>query len=115
MRIIVAGSRTFEDYEKLEHVLNQFNSVKPITELVCGMAKGADMMGYWWAEQHSVPVREFPANWAKFGKRAGYVRNAEMAKNADGLIAFWDKKSKGTEHMINLAMKAGILVDINYI
>ena len=47
----------------------------------------------------------FPADWDKYGKAAGYKRNGEMARNADALIAFWDGKSRGTKHMIDLAKK----------
>ncbi|MEA1980842.1 MAG: hypothetical protein U9N54_07710, partial [candidate division Zixibacteria bacterium] len=74
--------------------------------------KGVDKLGEEYAEQNYIPLLKFPANWNKYGKRAGYVRNEEMANNADALIAIWDGKSKGTNHMINIAKKKGLLVAI---
>lgn len=52
----------------------------------------------------------FPANWAEFGKYAGYIRNYDMGKNADMLIAFWDGKSKGTSHMIDIAERLNLII-----
>ncbi len=74
------------------------------------VARGADRLGERYAKERGYPVRLFPADWEKFGKSAGYRRNAEMAKYADGLIAFWDGRSAGTGHMIYLAKKNAIKV-----
>ena len=49
----------------------------------------------------------YPADWLNLGKRAGYVRNTDIVKNSDMIIAFWDGKSKGTKHTIGLAQKMG--------
>jgi hypothetical protein len=71
------------------------------TEIVCGLAKGADTSGKEWADCHDIPVTFFPAEWKKFGKSAGALRNREMGNYADVLLAFWDGKSRGTKHMID--------------
>jgi len=69
--------------------------------LVCGMARGADMTAYrLWTDIFDLPIIKMPANWDAYKKRAGYLRNAEMAAVADVLVAFWDGKSRGTRHMI---------------
>lgn len=60
-------------------------------------------MGEFWALHHDIPVKKFPADWGGLGKRAGYLRNEQMADYADALIAVWDGKSKGTKHMIDVA------------
>jgi len=86
-----------------------------ITEVVCGMARGADKLGYDWAVSNKIPVKEFKPNWEKHGKRAGFLRNIEMADYADGLIALWDLKSKGTEHMISAMVDRGKGVEIQII
>ena len=65
-----------------------------------------------YAQDKGYPVKQFPANWNKYGKSAGYKRNEEMSKYGEGLIAFWDGKSKGTQHMINLAKENGLIVKI---
>lgn len=104
LRIIVAGSRTFNDYALLEDRLNFFLSeCKPV--IVCGEAKGADSLGRKYAEEHNIAIASYPADWNKYGKRAGYLRNEEMAVNADGAVVFWDGKSSGSKHMIE-TMKA---------
>lgn len=108
MRTIVAGSRTWDNFDIMETVLN----ARDITEVVSGNAKGADELGEWWATKNGVQIKVFPANWSLHGKAAGYIRNEEMAKYADALVAFWDGKSKGTKHMINLAHKYGLQVEV---
>jgi hypothetical protein len=115
MKIIIAGSRNFNDYNLLksscDNLLTQFTNI----EIVSGTARGADKLGERYAREKGYSIKQFPANWDKFGKSAGYIRNDEMAQYADMLIAFWDGTSKGTKHMIDLANKRGIKVEIvNY-
>ena len=109
LKIIVAGGRDFNNYELLASTLDQLR--KPF-EVVCGEARGADALGKRYAIQHGLIVHSFPADWAEFGKSAGHKRNAEMAKFADGLIAFWDGRSKGTESMIGMAKREGLKVKV---
>lgn len=97
MKYIIAGGRDFHDIKVMEDTLKNFTD---ITEVISGAAKGADTLGTNWAGLHNIPVRLFLPNWDQYGKAAGFIRNAEMAEEADALIAFWDGKSKGTAHMI---------------
>lgn len=112
-KLIVAGGRDFADYELLSRKLDKIrksvweNYVADDLEIVSGTARGADKLGERWARQHQVGVKQFPADWGRYGKRAGYLRNEQMAKYADTLIAFWNG-SKGTGHMINLAKENGL-------
>jgi len=103
MKTIIAGSRDIVDYDELVHCLEQldFN----ITEVVSGTARGVDRLGERWAEENNIPVKRFPANWNKYGKRAGFLRNEEMAEYAEAVVILWDGKSKGTKHMYNTAVK----------
>ena len=98
MKIIIAGGRDFNNYYILEKVLNSFKGL--IDEVVSGDARGADELGARWATYNNIHVNHFPADWDYYGHAAGFIRNIEMADNADALIAFWDWKSKGTGHMI---------------
>lgn len=98
MKIIVAGGRDFNNYYILEKVLNSFKEL--IDEVISGDARGVDELGARWATSNNIHVNHFPADWDYYGKAAGFIRNIEMADNADALIAFWDNKSKGTGHMI---------------
>ena len=76
-----------------------------ITSVVCGMAKGADALGADYADCYSHPIHPFPADWKKFGRSAGYRRNEEMAKFGEACIVLWDGESRGSKHMIDLAVK----------
>lgn len=107
MKVIIAGGRDFVDSSRMAQVLNQLEgSFLPMggegLELVCGMARGADLTAYTLLSSHGYPVIEMPADWDRGGRGAGYKRNVDMARVADKLIAFWDGKSKGTQHMINI-------------
>lgn len=100
-RVIIAGSRDFNDFEYLKSYLATIPPWIEITEVVSGCAPGADTLGEQWADLYGKPIKRFPAEWKRLGKKAGPIRNAEMGVYADGLVAFWDGQSKGTEHMIN--------------
>lgn len=113
MKVIIAGSRTFKDYALLcKHCDKMLGRIKNL-EIVSGTAKGADKLGEQYANERGYAVRQFPADWDKYGRAAGYKRNAEMARYADALIAFWDGKSRGTKHMIDLAIDSGLMVSVN--
>lgn len=107
--VIIAGGRDFADYELLSETLDGYLSevVEDIC-VVCGQARGADTLGEQYAKEHSYQVNYFPADWKRYGKAAGYIRNTEMAKNADALVAFWDGHSLGTKHMIATAEQLGL-------
>ena len=110
--IIVAGGRDFNDYELLKSKLDKVKKHYGIFEVVSGKAKGADSLGERYALENNLPIAEFPADWDKHGKKAGFLRNADMADYADGCVVFWDGVSKGTQHMINLAKEKGIQLAI---
>lgn len=107
-KLIVAGSRSFQDNDLLTRVLISLADVEYADKnisIVTGMAKGADMLAYNFAKQHAIQCYKFPANWAGMGKKAGFIRNTQMGKFADGLLAFWDGQSNGTRHMIEFMRK----------
>ena len=105
-RVIIAGGRDFDNYPGLVQVMDRLlaNVTDEIT-VVCGMARGADTLGERYAKERGYAIRYFPADWDEHGRAAGYIRNEEMAKNADTLVAFWDGKSNGTRHMIETAKR----------
>ena len=98
MKLIVAGSRTFQDYALLASVLGQHRH--HITELLHGGARGADRLAFRWAVRHHVHSHCFAADWERFGKAAGVRRNHQMARAGDVLVAFHVHNSPGTAHMI---------------
>lgn len=132
MKLIIAGGRDFgnnfieynvpntalneEQYNLLCDEVSKFisenSTANDSVEIISGLAKGADTLGCRYAEEAGYPLRGFAAEWGKFGKSAGPIRNKLMAKNADALIAFWDGKSKGTMHMIDYAHKMGLKIKV---
>lgn len=112
MRTIIAGSRHITNQDYLLVALDKCGW-KP-TVVLCGMAKGADMLGYNWALLNSIPIEKYPACWkdsnGRFDITAGFKRNALMAKYAEALIALWDGETKGTGNMITLAKQYGLKV-----
>ena len=112
-KVIVAGGREFKDYQLLEKTLNDFlQDRKEPTRILCGMAHGADELGLLYAHRHNYELEKHPAKWDIHGKRAGFIRNEEMANNADALIAFWDGKSHGTKDMIQRAKEHGLSIRV---
>lgn len=114
-RVIIAGTRYFNDYELLRTSCNNLLSVKQRTHsvvIISGTARGADQMGERYARERGFQLRRFPAAWEQYGKSAGHIRNAKMADNADALIAFWDGESKGTKNMIDNARRKGLAVRV---
>ena len=112
IKVIIAGGRNFDDFNKLCQVCDEFLQDQNDIEIVSGAYKGADLLGERYAAERNYSLKQFPADWRRYGKSAGLKRNAEMAAYADALIAFWDGKSKGTKHMIDAANKLGLYVII---
>lgn len=113
-KVIIAGGRDFNDYELMCKKVNRILSNKNTSEIqiISGNARGADKLGEKYAKDNNISLMCFPADWNKYGKRAGYIRNEQMANEANALIAFWDGKSKGTKHMIDIARSKGLLIRV---
>ncbi len=110
MRVLVCGSRHFNDYEKLKETLNAYR----ITSIVHGGARGADTLAGRYGNEISIPVSVFSADWNTYGKSAGPIRNRRMLTEGlpEMVIAFRGPNSRGTQNMIDQATKAGIKVRI---
>ena len=121
-RVIIAGTREFDDVYLLFAIMDDYRKIAKELgkdddyEVVCGGARGADAAGALWAYNRGLPVKHFPADWDADPRGAGYKRNEQMARYASErngmLVAFWDEKSKGTKHMIDLAKQYGLEVRI---
>jgi hypothetical protein len=114
MKTIIAGSREYDEivnprslvsngvYRVVRSILDR--CPWEITEVVSGTCRGPDQLGERWGEEREVSIKCFPADWKGFGKRAGFIRNEEMAVYGEAAIIFWDGKSRGTKSMIDLAL-----------
>ena len=80
--------------------------------IVSGGCSGADLLGERYAKENGYSIDRYPAEWQKYGRKAGIMRNAVMADNADALIAYWDGISRGTKNMIDEARKKGLAVRV---
>ena len=117
MRVIVAGSRGITDEAVVLRALRHawlFEAINPTT-IVSGTARGVDQLGERIAAKNKLRVAHFRAAWDLYGKAAGHMRNAQMAGNADALVAVWDGKSPGTRNMIQEAKKKNLLVWVEII
>lgn len=116
MRIIIAGSRNYNNYKELSEVADKFfddiGIEKKWSTIITGGAKGADKLGEKYALDNILDSIVFEAKWGKYGNAAGIIRNGEMAKNADCLLAFWDGRSKGTKDMIDKAFKRQLRIRV---
>ena len=122
-RLLIAGSRTIgytrggnsfeepvvnsEELNKVITVLNFMVKNFNATEIISGMAKGADRIGETVAALNEIKVTQFKPDWEMYGKRAGYIRNKEMVEYCDKAIILWDGISKGSAHTISLLEKSG--------
>ena len=105
MKLIIAGSRTFTDYQFLYQTLAPERH--RIAQVLTGGAKGTDQLGYRWAWKHVIKHQLFRADWERFGKSAGVRRNHQMAQAGDLLLAFLDGRSAGTRHLIGCMQQLG--------
>lgn len=106
-RIIIAGSRTINDYELIEKWMDHYTRFiinDRECEVVSGEAAGVDTLGELWAQRNGLHIVRFPVNWivnGKFHNGAAFMRNITMAEYGTHLVAFWDTVSNGTKHMID--------------
>jgi len=105
MQLIIAGSRSFHDDQRLCQTLAPERH--RITQVLTGGARGADQLGYRWAWKHQVTHQRFRADWERCGTSAGVRRNSQMAQACAMLLAFWDGRSAGTRHLIGCMQQLG--------
>lgn len=114
MRVLVTASRDWDDAEVIALALidaqAQGHPVLP-TLVVGACPTGADHIAYALAAGWGWPTERHPADWDRYGKRAGYLRNAEMVDaGADVCLAFIRNSSRGATMTADLAERAGIPV-----
>ena len=104
--ILVSGSRGWKNEELIAAALPDNGPVL----VIHGGARGADRIAGKIAKERGLAQRVFVPDWDRLGKRAGILRNIEMlekGKPDEGLV-FWDGKSRGAKHMLDLLRRAGI-------
>lgn len=115
MKVIVAGSRSFDDYKRLAFTLSVLFPAALTAgtlKFISGGARGADRLAERFAAEFNVPITVMLADWETHGFAAGVIRNKQMAQEGDVLVAFWDGASPGTRHMIDAALACGLEVHV---
>ncbi len=108
MKIAIIGSRTFNNYDQMKKVLGEHQ----VSLVVSGGARGADKLSEQYAKEKNIETLIFLAEWDKYGKSAGFIRNKKIVDNAEMVIAFWDGQSRGTKNSIDYANKTNKPVKI---
>ena len=105
-RIVIGGCRDFEDYSVFEPFVDKCLerlSKEGKVIILSGHCSGVDTMAEHCAKKKNYKLEIYPAEWDRYGRAAGPIRNEVMVKKSDFVIAFWDKKSRGTKSLIKLA------------
>lgn len=105
---LIVGSRGYTDYASFKAKCDALLADRTDIEIVSGGASGTDALAERYAHEHRYSLQIFPADWFRYGKRAGYVRNRGMHSYISAfadrdVIAFWDGQSKGTAQSLTLA------------
>jgi len=103
--VAITGSREYLNNIIVRDKLNILNNYLKITKIIHGGAKGPDRESEFFALNNNTPFEVIYPDWDKHGKKAGMLRNIDIIRNANIILAFWDKKSKGTKHTIDLSIK----------
>lgn len=112
MKLAIVGSRTLIDARLVADEVDHVHAETAVTELISGGAKGADKLGEAWALTHDIPIRKLLPDWDRHGRAAGIIRNSDIVKEADKVIAFWDGTSRGTRDTIAKARKANKMLKV---
>ena len=107
MIVAIVGSRDFNDESYMERMVEEAVGIDNIDLIVSGGAKGADSLAEELAVKHDIPTKIYPANWLRYGKSAGMIRNKEIVRAADVVIAFWNGQSPGTKMSIRECVQTG--------
>jgi hypothetical protein len=110
MRILVCGGRKWSDTKSVYKCLDIFHKQEPINVVIEGNAHGVDRIAGYWARKNNIDNLKFSADWNKFGKRAGPLRNKQMLNEGrpDLVIAF--PGGRGTKNMVELALRQDVPV-----
>ena len=107
IKILITGGRTYQDIDSIRTVLTYFKEGADIT-IIHGAARGADSLAGLVAKELNMEVKAEPADWARYGRGAGVIRNQEMLDMNPDIVIYFHKafdESKGTKDMVNRAKK----------
>lgn len=109
LKVLVCGGRSYGDERRVAECLDLIHKKYFIDKILEGGAKGADTLCRLWAQANNVQCKTFRADWDKFGKNAGPIRNKQMLNERPHMVVAFPG-NYGTDNMIKQAEKAGIRV-----
>jgi hypothetical protein len=113
IRVLICGDRNWNHPEEIDAFVK---SLPKDTIIIEGECRGADIQSRLSATKYGLEVERYPANWEKYGKGAGVIRNKEMLEKGkpDLVVAFHENltKSKGTKNMIMQAKAQGVPIKV---
>lgn len=108
MKVAIVGSRTINDKELIWNFMEECHKFNPeVDKIISGGARGVDSIAEEYAKIHKIKTCIFKPDWETFGKRAGFIRNADIIGKCDICICIWDGESHGTLHDIELCEEMG--------
>lgn len=114
-RVVIGGLRSYENYKEfcnyVDFCLSEISTKGEII-IISGHCSGTDMMAEQYAKEKNYILEIYPAEWKKYGRAAGPIRNRQMVENADYVIAFWNNKSRGTKNLIECARNRNIPIKV---
>lgn len=115
MKLAIVGSRDFTDYKILDDFIRSKFDLSEIDTVVSGGAKGADALAERFAEEHNFKIDVKKAEWGKYGRAAGPIRNALIVEEADAVVAFPTVDSRGTKNSMEIARKKNKRIEVLYV
>lgn len=116
MKWVITGSRHITNLSKIHLYLDELLKKYGKPEVfIHGDCVGVDIIGGHWANINDIPVEKYPAEWSKYGKKAGPIRNQHMASlvsEQDLCIGIWNGKSRGTQHMLMTCESKGVPIEL---
>ena len=106
MKLAIIGSRTLKQSDVLELITKTLQGLH-VSEIITGGANGVDSIAEHYARQNNIKCKIFYPVYAVHGKRAPLIRNNEIVKNCDILLAIWDGTSTGTAYTLGKAKREG--------
>lgn len=114
LKLAVVGTRTFDGRDFMDFILNRIHANHPLLTIISGDGGKADKAAAAYAKTHGIPLVEFPADWSQYGLSAGPRRNQQIVDEADAVLAFWDGVSRGTRITMDMGVKKGIVVRVEW-
>lgn len=109
MKVAIIGSREFPQLERVDSYVDTLHAEDVV---VSGGARGVDLRAEQRARSRGLKVHIIRADWARHGRKAGFMRNPDIVAAADRVVAFWDGTSRGTADSIEIARKTGKPVEV---